>query len=139
MLIVLASLLFALNSQPALGNEILTQFERFQPRQELAPEALLVFPEYKLVEEYENFSQFDENGRNGEKKREGNPPSRLRVNFSRMVTGGERVDPLEQDKASKWSMLKSLPDTFQGASSSQEKFEAVGKIFEPKLSLGVEF
>ena len=56
-----------------------------------------------------------------------------------MVSEGESSTPYERDRIDKWSMLKSLPDTLQNAPTYQEKFESMGKVFEPKVTLSIEF
>lgn len=138
-LLAVASLFIALNSPAAPGDDAVVQFERFTTKEELAPENLLVLPKEEFLEEYQNFSlpgdleRLRENG-GGEKSQ-----SRVRLNFSRFVAAGERVDPFEQDRINKWSMLKSLPETLQNADSTQERFETFGKIFEPKVSLEFHF
>jgi hypothetical protein len=61
------------------------------------------------------------------------------VNFSRLTPSGVKVDPFEDDKFSKWNMLKSLPGDFANAQSYQDRLGVIGKIFEPKVSLDLEF
>ena len=136
---IFLALLILLYPPAVLGNEAFIPFEKFTVRQELSPDyTLMMLPRYPL-EEFEDFSHLVESETLQEKKSEARASSRIRLNFSRMVTEGEGSNPSERDRIDKWSMLKSLPDTFQNAPNYQEKFESIGKIFEPKVTLSIEF
>ncbi len=136
-MIFLALLIF-LYPPAVLGNEAFMPFEKFTVRQDLSPDYTLMMPSPYSLEEFEDFSHLVESETLQEKKSQARAGSRVRLNFSRMVTDGESSNPLERDRIDKWSMLKSLPDTFQNA-PTQEKFESIGKIFEPKVTLSIEF
>ena len=61
--------------------------------------------------------------------------SRINIRFS-SVAAADMGDPRPWDlKIDKLTLLKSLPN----APTYQEGVEAVGKIFEPKLNLSIEF
>jgi len=64
---------------------------------------------------------------------------RLRFSFSRYAASDPH-SPLEvHPEINRWSLIQSLPDTLSNAGSNRERFEAIGKVFEPKVSLGIEF
>lgn len=136
---ILLALLVMLYPPAVYGNEAFITFEKFAVRQELTPGYSLILPSQSFLEEYENFSSLVESETLQEKKNESRPGSRVHLNFSKMMSTGETVDALERDRVDKWSMLKSLPDAFQNAPSYQDKFETIGKIFEPKVTLSIEF
>ncbi|HPL62794.1 MAG TPA: hypothetical protein PK587_03415 [Syntrophales bacterium] len=64
---------------------------------------------------------------------------RFRFSFSRYAAAPPRSPFEEQREINRWSMIQSLPDTLSNAGSNRERFEAIGKLFEPKVSLGIEF
>lgn len=110
----------------------------FKIRADLAPEYRMFIPDQLKLEDIDDFgmppdSQGNKETNNYQKK------YRFSVGVSRLVTGGEKVDPFLDDKISKWNMLKSLPGDFAGAQSYQDRLEIVGKIFEPKVTLDIEF
>ena len=137
-MIFLALLIF-LYPPAVLGNEAFMPFEKFTVRQELSPDYTLMLPPRYSLEEFEDFSHLVESETLQEKKNEARAGSRIRLNFSRMMSAGGSVDPFERDRIDKWSMLKSLPDTLQNAPTYQDKFESIGKVFEPKVTLSIEF
>jgi hypothetical protein len=113
-------------------------FPWFKVKAYLLPEYRMFIPDPIRLDDIYDYSlpavdQENQTSKNGEKK------SRVSVNFSRTVVGGQRVDPFEDDKFNKWNMLKSLPGNFTNAQGDRERMEMVGKIFEPKVTLDIEF
>ncbi len=114
------------------------RFPKFKVKADLAPEYRMFIPGQLKLEEIDDFGVSGD--AQGNKTRNGNQKkSRLSFSVSRLVVGGERVDPFEDDKIHKWNMLKSLPGDFANAQTYQDRLEIVGKIFEPKVSLDIEF
>jgi hypothetical protein len=111
---------------------------KFKVRADLAPAYRMFIPGHTRLEDLGEFTEpFDipenNNGAaNGQK-------SRVSVSVSRMASGGLRLSPSENDRFNKWNMLKSLPGDFSNAPTYQEKLELIGKIFEPKVTLDIEF
>ena len=65
----------------------------------------------------------------------------FRFTFTRYTLSQENHSQVVQPETeqNKLEMLKTLPSTLQNSSSARERFEAVGKIFEPKVNLSIEF
>jgi len=127
--------LFLLSYRPACAQD---PIPKFKIRADLAPEYRMFIPEQLKLEDIYDFgisadAQENKSKNNNQKK------SRLGVSVSRLVLGSEKVDPFEDDKISKWGMLKSLPGYFANAPTYQDRLEIVGKIFEPKVTLDIEF
>lgn len=127
--------LFLLSYRPACAQD---PIPTFKIRVDLAPEYRMFIPEQFKLEDIDDFgvsadAQGNKNTNNNQKK------SRLNISVSRLVVGSEKVDPFEDDKISKWGMLRSLPGDFANAPNYQDRLEIVGKIFEPKVTLDIEF
>lgn len=121
--------------RPAGAEDLLPQL---RTRSDLTPEYRMFIPGQLRLEDLEDSgasadTQEKQTKNNNQKK------SRLGVSISRLVTGKEKVDPLEDDKVSKWNMLKSLPSDFANAQNYQDRLAVFGKIFEPKVTLDIEF
>jgi len=110
----------------------------FKVRLDLAPGYGKFIPGQLRLDDLDDFAGPAEIQDNGTRKDTGKK-SRLNLNFSRIAPGGNKVDPFGDDKFSKWNMLKSLPGDFATAQSYQERLGVVGKIFEPKVTLDIEF
>lgn len=121
--------------QPVRAQDALPEFKI---RVDLSPEYVMFLPGQTHVDELYGYS-LPSGMKDNETKKNGQKRSRLSFSVSRLVVGGERVDPFEDDKISKWNMLKSLPGDFANAPGYQERLEIVGKIFEPKVTLDIEF
>ncbi|MEN6465206.1 MAG: hypothetical protein ABFD62_08500 [Syntrophaceae bacterium] len=127
--------LVILISRPACAQEPALQFK---VRADLAPEYRMFIPGHIRLEDIDDFivssNEQENQGRKNNQKR-----SNWSVNVSRLVVGGQKVDPFEDDRFSKWNMLKTLPGDFASAQTYQDRLEIVGKIFEPKVTLDIEF
>ncbi|MFB3924984.1 MAG: hypothetical protein ACE14T_02935 [Syntrophales bacterium] len=77
----------------------------------------------------------------GETKPKGFNVHHFRFTFTRHTLSQENHSQVVQPEMNqnKLEMLKTLPSTLQNSSSARERFEAVGKIFEPKVNLSIEF
>jgi hypothetical protein len=64
----------------------------------------------------------------------------LKFRISRYATNLDRDRSIRESDMEKQrgSLVQSLPSKLQG-SSFQERFEVIGKVFEPNLNLSIEF
>jgi len=111
---------------------------KFESRADLAPEYRMFIPAKIHLDEIRDYTPpagaQANDGRKGNQKR-----SNWRINVSMMDFEGHKVDPFDGDKFRKWDMLKSLPGELANAQTYQDKLEIVGRIFEPKVTLSIEF
>ena len=112
-MIFLALLIF-LYPPAVLGNEAFMPFEKFTVRQELSPDYTLMLPPRYSLEEFEDFSHLVESETLQEKKNEARAGSRIRLNFSRMMSAGESVDPFERGQWLAAQRVDVLIPRFQG-------------------------
>lgn len=114
-------------------------FPKFKVRADLAPQYRMFIPGQLKLGDIEDPGASAGAPDSQAKANNNQKKSRIGFSFSRLVIGGPKVDPMEDDKINKWKMLKSLPGDFANAPSYQDRLEVVGKIFEPKLTLDIEF
>lgn len=111
---------------------------KFKVRADLVPAYRMFIPGRTRLEDLGNYTvpfdipEYNNGAANGKK-------SRVSMSISRMASGGLRLSPSEDDRFNKWNALKSLPGDFSTAPTYQEKLELIGKIFEPKVTLDIEF
>lgn len=134
---VCALLAFALfGYRPAHAQD---PFPEFKVRADLTPQYRMFIPGQLKLGDLDAPGASAEAPDGQAKTNNNQKKSRIGFSFSRLVPGGQKVDPMEDDKINKWKMLKSLPGDFANAQTYQDKMGVVGKIFEPKVTLDIEF